>query len=268
MLDESPVTQLEFLNKDPNLTSVVRDGFAIRTAYINHGLKPLDNVDFRRALMWAWDPVAQNKVFDNGAGKVAMSALSSLVGAHIDVPGYPTFDLEKAKMYMERSGVAPADRKVVISGDPLYFQLLQESWNKIGVTSEHVTTANAAGRLNRNSGAKPEDINIHMSVGSRITSRAEPNWQLSTMLRSDGVYNYGWVPTGKIDELTLKGVATYNLQERKDIYAEIQRIHADQLYCHFTKVEIPFFIHGQKPLVGFRHFPNGRGDYRYIYNQA
>lgn len=264
MLDESPATQLDLLNADGNLIGVKKDGFAIRNAYINHGLAPLDNVDFRRALAWAWDPVAQNDVFDNGIGKPATSAIASLSWAHIDVPDFPTFDLEKAAAYMEASGIPEAERKVLITGNTLYFQFLQDAWAKIGVTTEYVE--DATNRLNKNAGATDPDV--HMSVGSRITSRQDPGWQASAMLRSDAVYNYGLAPTGEIDNLTSQAAATYDVEERKELYAEIQRIAADQQYSMFYKVEIPFWVHTRKPLEGARHFGTGRGDYRYIHFTA
>ncbi len=264
MLDESPATQLDLLNNDPRLVGIKKEGFAIRNAYINHGLKPLDNVDFRRALTWAWDPVAQNKLFDNGIGKVATSALTSLNWAHVDVAGFPTFDLEKAKTFMTRSGIAEADRKVLITGDTLYFQFLQDAWAKLGVKSEYVK--DSTGRLNKNSGAKDPDI--HMSVGSRITSRPDPGWQMSSMLRSTGVYNYGWAPTGEIDALLDKDRATSDQTQRKAIQKQIQEIQADQDYAHFLKVEIPFWVHQRKPLDGNRHYATGRGDYRYVHYTA
>ncbi len=264
MLDESPATQLDLLTTDARVEGAKRDGFAIRNAYINHGLKPLDNVDFRRALAWAWDPVAQNKLFDNGIGKTATSALTSLSWAHVDVPTFPQFDVEKAKMYLQRSGVAEADRKVLITGDTLYFQFLQDAWSKIGVKAEYV--ADSTGRLNKNSGVKEPDV--HMSVGSRITSRPDPGWQMSAMLRSNAVYNYGWAPTGKIDELLDKERATYDSTLRKAIHKEIQEIHSDQQYAHILKVEIPFWVHWRKGVGGLGHFATGRGDYRNVHFTA
>jgi peptide/nickel transport system substrate-binding protein len=261
MLDESPPTQLDLLNSDKALTGVKIDGFAIQNANINHGLAPLDNVDFRRALAWAWDPAAQNKLFADGSGKIATSALTSMNWAHIDVPDFPQYDVEKAKMYIQRSGIPEDKRKVLITGTPLYFQFLQDAWAKIGVKAEHV--ADATQRLNKNSGVKEPDV--HMSVGSRRTSRQDPGWQMSVMFATNAIYNIGWAPTGKIDSLLEKGTSTYNVNERKEIYAEIQKIHADQQYSDILKVEIPFWIHGRKPLSGFRHFGTGRGDYRYIH---
>ena len=260
VLDESPATQLDLLNADKNLLGVKAEGFAIRNAYINHDLAPLNNVNFRRALAWAWDPVAQNNVFDNGIGKPATSALGSLSWAHIDVPDFPMFDLKKAATFLEASGVPKAERKVLITGDTLYFQFLQDAWAKIGVTAEYVK--DATNRLNKNAGAKNPDV--HMSVGSRITSRQDPGWQLGAMLRSDSIYNYGLASTGAINDLTDKGQATYDIKERKAIYAEVQKIAADQQYSMFYKVEIPFWVHTRKPLQGARHFGTGRGDYRYL----
>jgi ABC-type transport system substrate-binding protein len=167
-------------------------------------------------------------------------------------------------MYITKSGVAHAVRNDQITRDTLYFQFLQDAWNKIGVKAEYVK--DSTNRLNKNSGAKDPDI--HMSVGSRITSRPDPGWQMSSMLRSTGVYNYGWAPTGMIDDLLDKDRATSDQAQRKAIQKQIQEIHSDQQYAHLLKVEIPFWVHQRKPVSGLGHYATGRGDYRYVHFTA
>jgi peptide/nickel transport system substrate-binding protein len=265
LLDESPAAQIDLLNSSSEVHGVRSEGFAIRNAYINHGLPPLDNVDVRRALMWAWDTEGYNTIYDNGIGTPATSYLSRIHSwAHIDVPEYPGFDLEKAQMYIEQSGVPESERRLLIGGNTVAFQFVQAAWEKLGFTSEHV--ADTTGRLSRASGAENPDV--HLSVGSRITSRAEPGWQTDVMLRSDSIYNYGWAPTGEIDDLSSRARETYDLEERKALYAQIQEIHSDQLFAHLTKVEIPFWIHQRNNVSGAQHYANGRGDYRYVHFTA
>ena len=258
-IDESPSAQIDLLTENPNLHGVKQEGFAIRQFGFND-LPPLDNVDVRRALMWAWDAEAYNEVMDNGIGRIATSLMTSLWPYHIDVPEYPGFDVEKAKMFIERSGVPVSERKLLIGGKTVAFQLLQSAWEKIGFTSEYV--AESRGRIYKRRTDNPD---VHGSVGSRITSRADIGWQVNVMLRSDAIYNAGQVNTPKIDELSDAGLATYIPEERQEIYSEIQHIYADQLPNHLGVVEQPFWIHAPKSVSGFKHFANGRGDYRNLH---
>ena len=263
-LDESPKNQLDILNSTNAVHGEKADGFAIRNAYINHGLPPLDNVDVRRALAWAWDADGYNEVYEGGTGVPATSYLSRLHWAHIDVPEHPKFDVEKAKEFMAASGVPESERKLRITGNTVAFQFVQAAWEKIGFQSEHI--ADRTGRYSRARG--DENPDIHMSVGSRITSRPDPGWQTNVMLRSDAIYNIGWAPTANIDELSDKGLATYDIDERKAVYEEIQHIHADQLFAHILKVDIPFWVHARAEVGGIRHYGTGRGDYRYLHFKA
>jgi len=263
MIEEAPVTQLDILERNPKLKGVGFHGFATQSLYINHGLPPMDNVDFRRALVWAWDGDAYNRLFFGGRGKVSTSIHPSSSWAHVDVKDFPGFDLEKAKAFMEKSGIPPANRKILINAtaaEAQQFQFLQSSWEKLGVTSEFVSVEQAAGRVNKNRGEKGD---IHGQIG-RLTSRFDPGQIFPTQLRQDGIYNYGAAPTGNIEDLLLKGVQTYDVEERKKIYAEVQQIHADQLYSFLSRLEIPFWLFGKKEIVNMRHFSNGRGDYRYL----
>jgi ABC-type transport system substrate-binding protein len=263
MIEEAPISQIEILEKNPQLAGVGFIGFATQSLYINHALPPMDNVDFRRALMWAWDRNAYNRLFFAGRAKPATSIHPSSSWAHVDVKDFPTFDLEKAKTIMERSGIPPASRKILINAaaaDAPQFQFLQSSWEKIGVTSEFVSTEAATGRLNRNRGEKGD---IHANIG-RLTSRFDPGQILPTQLRQDGIYNYGAAPTGECEELMLKAVQTYDVEERKKLYARVQEIQADQIYSFLPGLEIPFWLYGKKEIVNMRHFKNGRGDYRYL----
>ena len=175
--------QLDILNSTNAVHGEKADGFAIRNAYINHGLPPLDNVDVRRALAWAWDADGYNEVYEGGTGVPATSYLSRLHWAHIDVPEHPKFDVEKAKVFMAASGVPESERKLRITGNTVAFQFVQAAWEKIGFQSEHI--ADRTGRYSRARG--DENPDIHMSVGSRITSRPDPGWQTNVMLRSDAI---------------------------------------------------------------------------------
>lgn len=264
MIEESPASQLTILNDSPDLVGKKFDGFANADVYINHGLYPLDNVHFRRAVMLAWDPQGFNDLFYAGGGRISDSILTSASWAYTPVPGYPTFNREEAKKELEASGVPEGDRKFLFTGDTQQFQYIQDQLAQVGITAEFVSTADAAGRRNKNRG---ETGDVHATL-TRFTGKFDPHQVLGTMLGSTGSSNYSALASGNIDELLLKGVATYDLEERRAIYADIQKQHAENLYGHLTKLEIPFWLHAKKGITGLKHFRNGRGDYRSLAYEA
>jgi ABC-type transport system substrate-binding protein len=49
-------------------------------------------------------------------------------------------------------------------------------------------------------------------------------------VHSEGFYNAGHVPNPELDEAIEKARETYDLEERKELYREVERILADQVY--------------------------------------
>ena len=112
----APDSQVGLLLENEDLTSVVRKGSLHLSWWVNHTLYPADNVDFRRALMHAWDKEGANEVFFGGRADLGDSILSSGSWAHTSQENYPTeFNMEKAQELMVKSGI-PEDERVIEIG--------------------------------------------------------------------------------------------------------------------------------------------------------
>ena len=134
----APDSQVGLLLENEELTSVVRKGSLHWSWWVNHELGPAANVDFRRALMHAWDKDAANEVFYEGRADVGASILSSGNWAHAPQPGYPTeFNMEKAKELIARSGLTEDELVMDIgpcwSGIVPMFEAVVPNWEELGV---------------------------------------------------------------------------------------------------------------------------------------
>ena len=75
---------------------------------VNNEVAPFNNPDFRKAIASAIDKEAVIQVALQGTGSVSDSMLPGCFKGVTDT-GAPSYDLDKAKEYMEASGLNPAD---------------------------------------------------------------------------------------------------------------------------------------------------------------
>ena len=262
VIEESPEDQLDLLDANDGFKGVALFGFAIRDFYINHALYPMDNVDFRRALMWAVDRESYNNIFFGGRNSPATSVYEPASWAHIDVDGFPGYDLEKAQMFMERSGVPVEDRKLLSTAaagsQTEEWQFVAAAWDQLGVQTEFLESAEAGARSNVQQG---EVGDIHASL-SRFTHKADPALSASVLFTESARLNYCACPTLGMEELVVAASQTFDIEERKALYADAQRVHADLIPTLMPMVNLAFWVHGKKDVVGMGHMADGRGDYR------
>jgi peptide/nickel transport system substrate-binding protein len=216
-------------------------------------------VDFRRAVAWAIDAKALNETLFSGKYTIADSWMHPEYWAHKPAKDYPQFDVAKAKAFLERSGVPEEKRRIKITSPDnvkTQFEFWQAALDKyLGIKSEFITDAQSKGKLNKNLGESPE---IHMKV-TGLSAKPDPHLIVATQLTKTGSFNYSGESTGAIEPLVAKAVSTYDMNERKKLYGEIQDIHADQLYSALPKVGKPFLFHATKNLKGARFTHDFRG---------
>lgn len=207
---------------------------------------PMDNVNLRKAMAFALDPavVAKNVYF--GYAEVVTGGMRQPESwSYGSVPGRPTYDVAKAREFLRAGGQPDGfSVNVITYTSPQINQqteVYQEQWSKVGIkaqiTTQDVTTATDSFFVK---GLFPTYST------SWSTTYFEPNTASSLIYGKEGYYN----PMKKsvspeLDELSLKGRQTYNLEERKKIYQRIDEINM---------VEQCFFI----PML----YSTGRGWFR------
>jgi peptide/nickel transport system substrate-binding protein len=225
-VDYAGLTSLNLLapaQSDSNLNVIQGvPGSAVASMLIFNTIKPpLDNLNLRNAVAYACDADAVNRTVYFGKYAVGKDAMIQPGGwAYQDTPGRPTFDLAKAKQFLVAGGQPNGFTFDMFTypypGLDQLTQLYQANMKQIGITanivSQDVGTVNdfyANGKLPM------------FSTGWGATD-VEPNGTCTFLYASNAFYN----PMKKevapgVDALITKGRQTFDLAQRKDIYAQI-----------------------------------------------
>ncbi len=235
----APDSQVGLLLDNEDLTSDVRRGALHFSWGVNHVLYPADNVDFRRALMHAWDKEGMNEVFFGGRADLGDSILTSGSWAHVSQENYPTeFNLEKARELLVQSGIPEDDRVIEIgtgwAPDTPKVEALAANWEQLGVRVIRATVDEVNARLYKNRGNAGD---LHWFGGGG--DRGDPDTFLKLNLTEQATYNPGGAPVPEVEGLVEDAAATYDTEERLRIYAEIQEIHAERLYTNLPGLYSP-----------------------------
>ena len=253
----APDSQVGLLLQNEELTSVSRKGSLHWSWWVNHALGPAANVDFRRALMYAWDKEAANEVFYEGRADLGVSILSSGNWAHAPQPGYPTeFNMEKAKESIAKSGLTGDELVMDIgpcwSGIVPMFEAVVPNWEELGVRVIRSTPEEVQSRAAANRG-QPGDVQSFCVGGDR----GEPDTFLQLCLTEKGSWNHGAGPVPEVEGLVQDAVSTYDTAERQRIYAEIQEIQAERLYSILPGLYTPRYQFSRPGVGGAQFDLNG-----------
>ena len=109
---------------------------------LNTQKAPTNDLNFRRALVHAWDySTVVDEVYD-GSAEVSRGIIPKSLWGHDATLETPSFDLEKARQYVEASAVPPNERKITIAyiaASEAYrsaVELFQNNLAQIGITVE------------------------------------------------------------------------------------------------------------------------------------
>lgn len=145
----------EIVREWPNVQVLEEVTLSPGMVKMNNRKAPTDNVDFRKAVSYAFDYEGAIAGVLNGNGTRLDSPVPQGFPGHISVSPYDT-DLEKAREHLELSGFDPASMELVynyVGGDPVqedFGLVLQSSLEQIGVNVrvEGLTAGEFVGRLN------------------------------------------------------------------------------------------------------------------------
>ena len=136
---ETEANDIARLEEDPDVTVYNVDGTRLNVLAMNNEVYPFNNVDFRRAVNAAIDRDAVIAVACNGMGTKAVAQTPSIFEGCTEA-GAQDYDIEKAKEYLERSGV-DADGLVfscIVANDAARrtAEVIQAGLQEIGITME------------------------------------------------------------------------------------------------------------------------------------
>ena len=240
-----PEDQIKRLRESGTIT--IMEAESLRTYYfiLHNARAPLDDVNMRRALSYAFDYDAFNN--DMLGGSVARNAgiiPNTLWGAPADMKGY-TFDLDKAKHHLSLvKGKLRPLTVGVLAGFPQSEQgalLLQAGCAKVGIELKLISEPWSVIQGKYNDPGRTHDI-IPLW---RSAYFADPhNWTGAIFhSRSIGAGNASHYKNAKVDELSDKALILTEQEQRRPLYEEISRILLDDaagIFVYNTKWFGPF----------------------------
>ena len=140
---EFSATDLEALEARTDILHEVKsETFNNVIMFINTAVEPGSNADFRRALAYAFPYEATVRDVMNGNAVQSVGTVPAGLWGHSDDIFQYTMDMDKAKEYLEKSGVDPKARKLTVTymtGDDVYasaLQLYQVNLRQLGIDLE------------------------------------------------------------------------------------------------------------------------------------
>lgn len=236
-----------------NVLERPRNGLGLFTVF-NMENSHLENIEVRKAINYAVNKEAMVKSILFGEGEVAYGPLpSSFFGYDPSVEEYAYhYNVEKAKELLESAGYVTGD-------DGIY----QKNGNKLELdlmTKAGDTAWTQAATLVQ---AMLKQVGIKVNVVSRqwgtlLDSATKHQFDMTLMgytytdpdvlslfLRSteaDGGLNLGSVKDTKLDKLLQEGRSTVNQEQRKEVYAKLQKHIVENAYWAPLYTEKQFFV--------------------------
>jgi peptide/nickel transport system substrate-binding protein len=254
--------------KDPKNARLLKDDRSINlndvpsfwrsASPFNTERKPLDDVRVRQAISYAIDrqEIINTVLLGDGVPTGPLPPGEAEWAIPVNAENFPTYQYnpEKAQQLLKEAGAEGL--KISIQAAPAYApdiptaQVLQAQLRKVGIDLQIQQMEWAAvlqAQRDRNF-----DLNLTFN-----TNRPDPDTYLG-VAHSKFSQNWGRYSNPKMDELLEKARSSFNVQERKTLYADIQRLFATELpylYLYVIKNYEPSRLHvkGYTPMAsGYR----------------
>jgi peptide/nickel transport system substrate-binding protein len=269
--DGQQVDALEQLSGEYNLMHQKPGIREVRYYLMNVAKPPLDDLTARKAVAMALDRNQINVIRNNGIYQVADEPFDKDVPGYVKNPGFPKFNLKQAKKLASQYKAAHGGQFSVVlehTNDPANSaeaQLIKEQLSKAGIDATlkqedqtaFITSAvggNFSIMLWRNHPGDDPDVNyVWWNTGSLV--------------------NFGKIADPQLQALLDQGRTETDQAKRKQIYQQVTKIFAKQVYnvwAWYTDWMIaaekkvqglegpplpdgggkPLFIYGRHPVVG------------------
>lgn len=262
-----PQDQVKRLVANENVYVDEQESMRIFFSLIHNGRSPMNDINFRKALSYAFD--YDSFIDDILSGSVARNPVpvpNNIWGAPAGVEGY-TFDLEKAREHLAL--VKEPIREITLGALAGYGQteqaaaLLQNGLTKIGIPSKIVPEPwpVASGKM------RDEQQMYDLLFLWRSTYYADPNNWVGEMYACDqiGARNNSWYCNEDVDALLMEARTSTDMDLRRANYEKAATMvmeDAAGIFIYNTKWFGPF----NKKVKGVRFSPIGNGqEMRWVY---
>lgn len=195
--------------------------------WLNNRKKPMDNPQFRQAVMYALDRAAMAKIAFFGYAKVATGPFNSSLKFHTDeVSKYPR-DLNKAKALLKEAGYQGETLRLL----PMPYgeswtrlaEIIRQNLQQAGIKVELVATDVAGWNQRLNEWDFDMSTTYVYQYGDPALGVAR-NYITSQIAKGSPFNNVEGYSNPKVDELFAAGTAEVDPEKRAAIYKEVQKI--------------------------------------------
>lgn len=263
-----PQDQIIRLKASDNIDMYEQESMRIFYAAVHNGRAPLDDVNYRKALSYAFDYDGFiNNILSGSVARDPVPIPNNIWGAPKDPKGY-TYDLEKAKEHLAKAK-GPTDRELTIGVLAGYNQseqaaaLLQNGLSKIGIKSKLVIEPWPVVSKKMRDEQQMYDLVFLW----KSTYYADPNNWVGEMYDSAkiGSRNNSWYKNPEVDRLLHEAQVSTDMEVRRANYEKASLMvmeDAAGIFVYNTKWFGPF----NKKVKGIRFCPIGNGqEARWLY---
>jgi peptide/nickel transport system substrate-binding protein len=234
-----PADMVDSVNQEEGLTAYAIPSWRNSQFLINTQKAPTDNKKFRQALTHIWDyDTVVNDIYA-GHAEVGRGPVPATMWGHNAAIQAPEFDLEKAKMLIEESGVPESERKVSIA----YIGTSEEYKNSALLFQENARQAGVEVELLPGewgviwANAKNLETAPNMQSMTWWPTYATPNDWMVGLFRTEekALFNLSHYSNAEYDRLLNEGIALEGSDRAQAIenYAKAQDILMDDAVAIF-----------------------------------
>ena len=259
-----PPIQMESLQKDKNIKTIIKTGF--RTIYIGMNLKhkPFDDIRVRHAVNYAIDKESIIKYVLNNIGKYPVGVESTVISnSSQDLVPYK-YDPEKAKQLLAEAGFPNGFKTSLYTPEGRYpmdrevAEVVQSQLREVGINAEITVLDWGAYVAATNTG---EDTRLFL-LGKGCPS-GDPDLDLTLSFGTDKKMNNSFYSNPKVDELLILEKITVDPEKRSQILYDIQKqIHEDAPWAVLYYVVQTLATRAD--VEGFEVYPNEMISLKYL----
>lgn len=216
---------LQRVESDPNTVAHILEGARFLAAEFVTNQAPTDILAFRQAVNHAIDREESNQALAAGLGLPGTGPLTPLNWAYDpDVTGFD-YNPDKAKQLLAQAGFPDGVEVKCATYAIEQATLLQAQLERVGI---RLVVDNLELAVYQEQFRSKGEYKIGTAGGPVPTG--DPYEFFLTRYGSKGKYNPGEPSNPEWDELIAQSVATLDLEERKSIYSQLQRMDNEQAY--------------------------------------
>lgn len=262
VVDQVPPQEVEGLKKNPEIKLVQAPSSGIYIMALNNARPPFDKKEVRQAISYAVDKKGVIEAAQWGQGAPIGSHMTPVSPFYVDLTDKYPYNPEKARELLAQAGYPEGFEVTLIMPQPYDFhirncEVIADYLKKIGIKVK-LETYEWGTWLDK----------VYMGRDYQATcightGRLDPDPFLNRYV-SDSKENYMNYKNPRYDEIIRQAAVTTDFQKRKELYAEAQRILAEDAVALYLMSPL-WTVGMRKEVEGWKIFPIDIFDLRTVY---